>query len=202
MRLRTSIASLLGVAASALTLPALAQSTIRAPGARPAYSVELEPHFLVSPFNPPGPAGGDGIGAGARATIELVREGFIGKVNDSVGIGFGVDWLHFDDADARGECTDRVAGPNGTSICVEVDGSGGGPDYLFVPVVMQWNFWLTRRWSVFGEPGLFAYFGSSDRFGIEPFAFYAGGRYLFSDGVGLTLRLGYPSLSIGASFLF
>ena len=56
---------------------------------------------MLSPFNPPGPPRGDGLGLGARATIELVPEGFIRPVNDSVGIGFGVDWLHFEDADAR-----------------------------------------------------------------------------------------------------
>src|SRR4051794_36550649 len=25
---------------------------------------------------------------------------------------------------------------------------------IFLPVAMQWNFWLSPHWSVFGEPGL------------------------------------------------
>ena len=25
---------------------------------------------------------------------------------------------------------------------------------------MQWNFWLTPRWSVFAEPGLYIYHGA------------------------------------------
>src|SRR6185503_6138892 len=29
-----------------------------------------------------------------------------------------------------------------------------GEETLFVPVAMQWNFWLSTHWSVFGEPGL------------------------------------------------
>jgi hypothetical protein len=67
---------------------------------------------------------------------------------------------------------------------------------------MQWNFWLTNHWSVFGEPGgnlRFDYEGKSS-FHAEP-AFYAGGRYAFSDSVALTLRVGYPIASVGVSFL-
>ena len=37
----------------------------------------------------------------------------------------------------------------------------GTNGHVLVPVVMQWNFWLSTHWSVFGEPG-FA-FGSGDR---------------------------------------
>lgn len=179
---------------------ASAQTTIRTPGARAPYSIELEPHLLLGPFDPPGRAHGDGLGLGLRATFEIVPEGFIAKVNDSVGIGVGADFVRYEAGDARGECTDYTSGPNGTRICVEVDGGDGGRDRLYVPVVMQWNFFLTRRWSVFGEPGLFAYFG--DDFGVRPFALFLGGRYHFTDQVTLTLRAGYPTVSVGVSFLF
>lgn len=71
---------------------------------------------------------------------------------------------------------------------------------FFLPVVMQWNFWLTPHWSVFGEPGIgIAANPESGRDAFGP-AFYAGGRYHFNDKVSLTLRVGYPSISIGASF--
>lgn len=182
------------------TRPAHAQSTIRTPGLRPAYSVELEPHVLLGPFDPPGPAEGDGYGLGMRATIDIVPDGFIAKINDSVGLGFGVDFVRYETPDPRGECTRFVPGPNGTRVCVEVDGGGLRRDRVFFPVVMQWNFWLTRSWSVFGEPGLYAYVG--DKFGVRPFALYLGGRYHFTDQVALALRIGYPTLSVGASFLF
>jgi hypothetical protein len=194
------------VAASALVAGVLgvrvaeAQSTIRAPGARPQYTVELEPHLLLGPFDPPGLAEDDGIGAGLRATFEIVPDGFIGKVNDSVGIGVGADFVRYEAPDFRGRCTDFVDGPNGTRVCVEVDGSDEARNRLFVPVVMQWNFWLERHWSVFGEPGLFMYFGED--FGVRPFAVFLGGRYHFNESIALTLRIGYPTLSIGASFLF
>jgi hypothetical protein len=66
---------------------------------------------------------------------------------------------------------------------------------------MQWNFWLSRRWSVFGEPGLMVRNRDGD-FGVSPFVLYAGGRLRFSDNIALTARIGYPTFSLGASFLF
>lgn len=198
--------SALAVLAPALALltsaEAAAQSTIKRPGARLRYSTELEPHLLLGPYSPPGAATGEGVGLGARATFELVSEGFIAKINDSVGLGVGFDFVRHDDVNTRGECTGRVTGPNGTRICVEVDGSSSSRNVVYIPVVMQWNFWLTRQWSVFGEPGVFAYIHGGDQLGLRPFALYLGGRYHFSDAVALTLRVGYPTFSVGASFFF
>ena len=71
---------------------------------------------------------------------------------------------------------------------------------FFIPVVMQWNFWLSTHWSVFGEPGIgIAANPEKQRDTFSPTA-YLGGRYHFTDKVSLTLRVGYPSISIGASF--
>ena len=70
---------------------------------------------------------------------------------------------------------------------------------FFIPVVMQWNFWLTTHWSVFGEPGIgFAANPAVDR-DVFHFIGYVGGRYHFNDRISLTMRLGYPALSVGAS---
>jgi hypothetical protein len=66
---------------------------------------------------------------------------------------------------------------------------------------MQWNFWLSRRWSVFGEPGLLLRYVYDD-LGVSPFVVYGGGRLHFSENVALTLRVGYPTFSAGISFLF
>lgn len=72
---------------------------------------------------------------------------------------------------------------------------------LFIPVVMQWNFWLTNHWSVFGEPGIgFAANTAAGR-DVLHFTGYVGGRYHFNDRVSLTMRLGYPSIAVGVSFL-
>jgi hypothetical protein len=181
---------------------ALAQSTIRRPGVRPHYKLELEPHLLVTPFDAPGSFSGNGIGGGIRATIEVAREGFIPAINDSVGVGFGIDAVHYLRYDAyETRCVRYVRAPAGTRVCTEIEWEGGDRNYLFSMAVMQWNFWLHKKWSVFGEPGLGFYLGDADAIGLMP-TLYAGGRYHFNDRVTLTLRLGYPAFSVGASFLF
>ena len=71
---------------------------------------------------------------------------------------------------------------------------------VFIPVAMQWNFWLTNHWSVFGEPGLGIAankYRNSDT--VNPILM-VGGRYHFNDKVSLTMRIGYPSISVGVSF--
>lgn len=115
----------------------------------------------------------------------------------------------------EGGATDFGAGFRGTVIIVDNGfvstinnsvGIGFGADVFFkhgtlvLPVVMQWNFWLSTHWSVFGEPGL----------GISPNPFrnrdaffpilMVGGRYHFNEKVSLTMRIGYPAFTIGASF--
>lgn len=111
--------------------------------------------------------------------------------------------------------TDFGAGFRGTIIIVDNGfvksinnsvGIGFGGDLffkhgtLFIPVVMQWNFWLSTHWSVFGEPGIgFSPNAYRDRDAVHP-VFMLGGRYHFNERVSLTLRLGYPAFSVGASF--
>ncbi len=181
--------------------PAHAQSTIRVPGQRPQYAVELEPHLILTPFGAPDAMTDGGYGLGARATIEILPEGFIEKLNDSVGVGFGLDWVRYSVAQGRAGCAHFEPGVEGVPICVETTAAHDS-SYLFVPVVMQWNFWLHRRWSVFGEPGLALTHGTGkgSDFGVQP-VFQAGGRLLLGDDIALTLRLGYPTFSLGASFL-
>lgn len=135
------------------------QSTIKLPGAHPDYVFEAEPHLLVAPFDDFRP------GVGFRGTLELVDNGFVSSINNTVGLGFGADWSR---------------------------------DHFRVPIVMQWNFWLSRNWSVFGEPGGLIDFGDKTR--AHP-AFYAGGRFHFSERITLTMRIGHPTASVGVSFL-
>jgi hypothetical protein len=72
-----------------------------------------------------------------------------------------------------------------------------GRGTLFIPVAMQWNFWLTTHWSVFGEPGIG--FAANGRDVVHP-VLMVGGRYHFNEKISLTMRIGYPAFSIGASF--
>jgi hypothetical protein len=97
-----------------------------------------------------------------------IADGPVKSINDSFGVGFGFDFA-----------------PEG-------DGR------LIVPIVFQWNFWLSTHWSVFGEPGFAITNGPTQNF--IP-AFFAGGRYHFTDRIALTMRIGYPDISVGVSFL-
>ena len=172
----------------ALSARATADDTIKRPGDHPDYGVELEPHVLLG-F---GDAfGGTALGLGGRAAIPLVRNGFIPSINNSVAIGFGLDvlWLQ---------------------SCYRGYPGGCSATSLELPVVLQWNFFVAERWSVFGEPGLFLYHdflpncpagvpACPNATGVYP-AIYAGGRYHLSDSVSLTMRLGWPAFSFGVSF--
>lgn len=191
-RLVVSLTAALALAA--FTLPAGADtSTIKRPGAHPNYVFEAEPHLALGFLNPPGPDDDGGFGPGFRGTIEIVDNGFISKINNTVGIGFGLDWLFYGEHCHGGNGN----GNNNDERCHDSDS-------LLFPVVMQWNFWLSRNWSVFGEPGLMFEFRDDhddDRdFHLDPFVFYAGGRFHFSDAISLTMRAGWPTFSIGASF--
>jgi hypothetical protein len=168
------------------------------------YQFELEPHLLAG-TNPPGPGVGSGVGAGVRASFVILPDGFLRNVNDSVAIGAGLDFGHYYSDwwydGARDQCVHFAPGPNGTQVCTETTSYRGTYNYVYVPVVMQWNFWLTQRWSVFGEPGLNLYFASHRSLDISP-ALYVGGRFHIANGIAITGRLGYPASSIGLSFLF
>ncbi|MBM4363795.1 MAG: hypothetical protein FJ104_14030, partial [Deltaproteobacteria bacterium] len=116
--------------AAALALPALvarpagAELIIKRPGDHPHYALELEPHLALDP------GGGGAFGPGVRGTFVVVDNGFIETINNSVGVGVGLDLLFYDD----GRCGPRHR-----------DCGGAG---AIVPLVMQWNFFLHPRWSV------------------------------------------------------
>ena len=85
---------------------------IRRSGAHPDYVFEAEPHLAVGIIDPPGPDVDEdfGIGPGFRGTIEIVDNGFVPSINNSVGIGFGVDWVFY--SDVR-----RCRGPGPSGVC-------------------------------------------------------------------------------------
>jgi hypothetical protein len=171
--------------------PASAATIIKDPHP-PEYKLEIEPHLAVQYFGWDHSA--NGFGPGIRFSIPIVSPGFIPKLNNSVAISFGADLLHY--TPAYKKCQG--------DFCNE------GPSYwvLYAPVAMQWNFWLTDKISVFGEPGILlrsdfgkcdvAYCGSRG----SPFypVFNAGARFHFWERVALTVRGGYPvGISVGAS---
>lgn len=182
-----------------------AQSIIEQDDAHPRYAVELEPHGVVG-FLPPGDGSGGGLGSGLRVTIPVAQRGFIEGINDSVGIGFGVDWLYYFGGPASSGTCAEYRGTGNRRICVRVAGAGGPSHYFYLPAVMQWNFFFTEEWSAFGEPGFGMHFQAREidgSLGIGAYpVFQLGGRYHFSEAVTLTMRIGYPYTSVGVSFLF
>lgn len=182
-RIASSLAAAAAISAVvSFAVPARADTVvIDRPGYHPRYVFEAEPHLAVGFFRP-GPEDSDGFGPGFRGTLNILDRGFIKSINNSIGIGFGADWLFYG----------RHCGPRNV----------GCDNYneLIFPVVMQWNFWLSKNWSVFGEPGVAfrARSHADDKF--EPFVFYAGGRFHFTDQISLTLRAGWPTFSAGVSF--
>jgi hypothetical protein len=169
--------------------------TIKNPGDHPRYVFEAEPHLVLGFIEPPGYAAGTGFGLGFRGSIPLVRNGFVPSINNSVAIGFGIDFARY----GRGDyCVNGGPLPD----CNRVRANGFNEFYF--PVVLQWNFFLSRNWSVFGEPGLalnYHAWNGPRALDVDPFIFYLGGRFHFSDKVTLTMRIGYPAFSVGASFL-
>lgn len=185
---------ILAVFAFSVTIRAHADtSIIKNPGDHSRYYFEPEPHLILGYVDAPGPASGAGFGAGFRGTVVLVNNGFVRTINNSVGIGFGIDWVHY--SHHYQGCN---GGPNGGCYT-----SSESVNNFWIPVVMQWNFFLSRQWSVFGEPGLalrYSGWNGGHDWQPEP-AFYVGGRWHFSDSMTLTMRLSYPTVSVGLSFM-
>jgi hypothetical protein len=112
----------------------------------------------------------EGPGVGLRISIPLVDNGFVSTINNNVGISFGID-------------KDPLA--SGRTINV--------------PVALQWNFFLTRHWSVLAEPGVFFQFDDHTRAYAQ---LWGGVRYHFNDSVALMARVtlpNAPAFSIGVS---
>jgi hypothetical protein len=184
-----------------------ADDTIKHPGDHPHYSVELEPHLLLGWASNYYYGSGTGFGLGGRVSIVVTHDGFVDTINNSVAIGLGLDWVHYSAPD----CFYYVnRGPG----CF----AGVPADFFQVPIVLQWNFYVAKRWSVFGEPGLYIWHGTygtgpcynaagvlvpcsfSDT-GVGP-AFWVGVRYHFTDVLAITMRLGYPDiLTLGLSIM-
>ena len=208
---RTPLASLAAalVAAFVLLAAPAALAQIKQPGAHPDYSVEVEPHVVFQWAREP--LADEGIGLGARFTIPFLDNGPISKINNNMGIGFGFDWVHFEDP-----CWGPWwRGPRDPWYFANQDCEA---TVLHFPVVLQWNFFLTPVISVFGEPGLSIEHTNynvevycngpggpicewdGDETDVE-FVFWGGARFMFSDTFGALVRVGTPYLSAGITLL-
>lgn len=182
--------------AGALAVPSTANADVyvRVEGPRfepeqeSTYSLEVEPHFT---FGPGDAYGGAGFGAGVRVGIPLIG-GHVGSVPDNLALSLGGDVVHYENCYFNGDCT---------------------ANYLMVPVAAQWNLFVARRISVFGEGGLYVYKGwfpgcvpgdlgcsAPSDFGVLP-TLAVGARFHLAEEAALTLRLGYPTTTLGVSFM-
>jgi hypothetical protein len=153
------------------------------------YPVEIEPHLAFGPENV---YGASGYGAGVRFGVP-VAFGHLGSVPQNLAVGIGLDLLHYDNCYFG-------------TIC--------GANYLLVPAAAQWNLFVTQPVSVFAEGGAYLYKGwftgcgpgdgpgcvpPSD-FGLLP-TIALGGRFRLGPSAALTLRIGYPTTTLGVSFM-
>lgn len=182
------LAALAALALISLAAPsARADVIIKTPKDHITYKVELEPHldlaflhYRVDGFKDPkgAPFGAPEFGGGFRASIPIVDPGFVPKINDMVAITFGAD----------------ITGC--PSYC-------NYHAYFRIPVGIQWNFYITKEFSAFGDVGFMlgvATAGAGKGGGVFPdFFVMPGGRYMFSDKVSFTFRVGYPFVTVGAS---
>ena len=191
--IRTGLTISAAVAALAVPSVARAQASISLEGPPPPrenaalYPIELEPHFAFGAENV---YGASGFGAGLRANVP-VATGWLGSVPQNLAVSFGGDVLHYD---------------NCYYNC--------GANYLFVPVAAQWNVFVARPVSLFAEGGAFLYKGWFDAcgpgsgpgcsppsdFGLLP-TVALGARLHVNRYTAVTLRLGYPTTTLGVSFL-
>lgn len=194
----------LGCAAALLLVAASASAQINRPGNHPTYTAEVEPHLVLQWDDEPW-WDDDGIGLGLRATIPIIENGPVRTINNSLGIGFGLDWAHFDDT---------CWGPGGRPAVLD-DCSA---DDFWLPLVVQWNFFFSDLISAFPELGLgiqhtrwdgdwcgrgsnLYLCGSGSRSDTDlELLLWLGVRFHLADSFAITLRLGTPSLLLGASF--
>jgi hypothetical protein len=199
-----SISSAILVGLCACLVPGQAQADIGKPGGHHEYSAEIEPHLVLQWADEPS-WNDEGIGLGLRASIPLIQNGPVTTINNSLAIGFGLDWAHFDD-----ECFGPFPNRN-------VLGRDCSANDFWIPVVVQWNFFFSDVVSAFPELGVgiqhtrfdgtwcvenrnatFCDDGGSDT-DVE-LVLWLGVRFHLSQAFAITLRLGTPSLLLGASF--
>ena len=111
-----------GCLALAVAPSARADDTIKRTGDHPDYVVELEPH---GDFGFGFRYDGVGVGLGFRASIVIVKNGFIPKLNNNVAITFGGDFVHY-----------------GGCYFSNVDCNA---NYLFFPAGLQWDRYFFTR---------------------------------------------------------
>jgi len=184
------LSSILLFAVVAVSLSSVAEAQIDRPGAHVSYSAEVEPHLVLQHTDD------DGIGVGVRASFPVIDNGPVRTINNSLALGVGFDWSHWDD-----EC------PGPFDDC-------DGNDF-WIPLVVQWNFFFSDLISAFPELGIGLEYETWEEDYLDcrrgdwcdddgdldvELVLWLGVRFHLAREVALTVRLGTPSILIGASF--
>ncbi len=151
------------------------EGSITQPRSHTLYSIDIEPHlaFGFERYHYYDYGYGAGVGPGARFTFMFSHDALVPEINNSVGVGVGLDLLFHDSRST-----------------------------IQIPVVMQWNFYFHKRFSAFFEPGLgFGYTFTDNAARLFPVV-AIGAQVHISSKQALVIRLGYPSASLGLSFFF
>ncbi len=174
----------------ALSSPALAEEPAPAPERaswHPKYVTELELHgeFAV------GDAYGPGGGMGLRATLPVWENQPLRRVDDTISLSIGFDWVRY------GSYRPAGAGSSGVTA-----------DAFYVPLSIPFDVWLGRV-ALFVEPAVvwrFARYDGCSRLPCEdssrffPTGF-VGMRIKTAERVSITFRAGWPMFTLGASWL-
>jgi len=161
----------------------------------PKYGVEIEAHFGA--FSYESPYGAGFPGGGARITVPVWTNGPIRSIDDEIAFGVGLD-VHYYGAYKPGgtEAIDRAA----TTV-------------VYVPLAVQWGFWLGKLVSIYVEPQLIYRYALYNEACTTPGIVctpgttilpggQAGIRFRLFDHFAIVVRAGYPQVaSIGLSWL-
>jgi len=139
----------------------------------------------------------EGFGLGFRASIPVMQNGPVTTINNNMAVSFGIDWAHSGDA---------CYAYNWRPANIRIDGDCDC-DNFSLPVAVQWNFFFNKTVSAFAELGLAIVYetwdwptGDNDDIDVDP-VFLIGPRFILGDKVAIPIRIGWPYLSVGVSFL-
>jgi hypothetical protein len=188
--------------AVAVLMAASAKAQINRPGAHLRYGAEVDAHLVVQWEDEP-IWHDEGLGLGVHVAIPVIDNGPVTTINNSLAVAFGLDWANFGD-------TCELPGTESDDDCSAND--------FWLPVVAQWNFYFSKTISAFPELGLaiqhsrwdsgFCRRNNGDYVRCEDsgsdtdveLVMWLGVRFHLQDTFALTLRIGTPSLLLGASF--
>lgn len=189
-----------------------ARAQLKTPGEHIRYGVEVEPHLALQWASLPGEAAG--IGPGLRLSVPIIADGPLKKINNSLAIGVGVDWAYFNEPCGHYFFDGPSLTPEDPRYATWAEDCTA--HHITAPVVIQWNFFVSKVVSVFAEPGMAVLYerrsgegfcddgpcSKSDSTVKLPFVIWGGARMAMTDTFALTVRLGTPYISAGASMFF